>query len=304
MKKLSFYKVIMFCFIACFITSCGNKKYSFTVDAPPEYSSQSIFKKIKIKPFKSNRRQDGHTIMTLLKSGIAKEGYVNVVQSHEECLLNGELNIGKIHTNSSTENHKCTKYSNGHSYQTTCYSYLYNKKLFVKVDYTLQNSKNGNVIYGDSVNYNFDQTWSSSKSRSEARAQALTDDQIINTAISQISRRIVSAVTPHRETISRELEEGHNDNVKLGITYLTHGRIDQAIAIWDQCIKNSVKTTDKAAAYYNIGVIKESQGAYKDAFELYSKANLLLPAKELYIESMSRAEALNKNDQRLKKWKK
>lgn len=304
MGKLFCLKLVISCFFICLITACGPKKYSFTVDAPPKYSSDSVYKKMKIEPFKSNRGQYGNTIMTLLKSGVAAEGYVQVVDKKEECRLKGVLDIGKMHNNSRSERHKCTKYSNGKSYESTCTRYYHNKKVYIKVDYSLISSKNGNVVYGDSVTYDFDDTWSSGDSRAEAQAKALTDDQIINGGITSISRKIVSAVTPHKEVVSRELQEASNANVKLGITYLSHGRLDQAIAIWDQCIDNGNDVEVKAAAYYNIGVIKESQGLYKDAFGLYSKANALLPAEELYIESMTRAESLNKSGKKLRKWKK
>ena len=75
------------------------------------------------------------------------------------------------------------------------------------------------------------------------------------------------------------------------------------MSIWDQCIANAQSKEDKAAAYYNIGVIKESTGDYRDAFAIYSKANALLPKKELYIKAMTRVESLNKRVSKVRQWK-
>lgn len=283
-------------------TGCSKKQYSFTIDAPPKYSSEYVFKRMQIRPFQSNRRQYGNTIVTLIKSGVAREGYIKVVQNKADSVLTGVIKIGNIYKDSRSKSYKCTRYNGKKKYETTCYTYYYDKKVLIKADYTLHSSVGDNVVLCDSVAYDFNQTWSSSESRSEARARAWTDDQIIESAMSTIASQIIHAITPHKETVSRELQEGSDDSVELGIKYLRNGRIDQAILIWDQCINGSTSIEDKAAAYYNIGIVKESQGFYRDAFELYSKANALLPEEELYMQSMTRAETLKQRDGELKNW--
>ncbi len=276
--------------------------HSFTTIEPPE--SNYIVKRIKIQPFKSNQKNEVIRVMTLIRSGIAKEGYIDVVGHGEECVISGYLNIGKIYKNSRSESYKCTKYnSDGDSYKSTCYTYYYTKKVTMGIDYTLYSNQDGKIVFGDSINYDFDKTWSSGDSRSEAKASALTDDQIINTGIQEVTMQIVKAVTPHKAVVSIELQEG-DKNVKLGIKYLENGRKEQAISIWDQCIKITKSPKNKAAAYYNIGVIKESLGLYQDAFDLYSKANKLLPEKDIYIESMTRVERLYGKMENIESWNK
>jgi tetratricopeptide (TPR) repeat protein len=157
-------------------------------------------------------------------------------------------------------------------------------------------------LTGDTVSVDFDKTWSSSESRSKARSKAYSDGQIINNALEAIAQKVSWAVSPHKETISRELQEGSDDNIKLGIKYLENGRTDQAISIWDQALHNTQDPKCKAAAYYNIAVIKESQGHYKDAFQLYSEANQILPHEELYIQSMTRVEQAQQQSDAMQKW--
>ena len=285
MMKLGRFRVIIGVLVIFLFIGCSAKKYSFTIEAPPKYSTGYVFDTMGVQTFESNRKQFGNTIVTLLKSGVAKEGYVRIVSKGAECILTGTLYIGDIHKDSRTKKFECTKYSNNKSYKTTCHTYYYTKKVMIKADYTLYSNKDKNVVFGDSVSYDFDKTWSSSENSSAARTSALTDDQIINKAMQDIALQIVQAITPHKETVSRELQKGGDDNIELGITYLINGRVDQAISIWDQCISVLTSPKNKAAAYYNIGVVKESQGLYRDAFELYSKANVLLPAEELYIQS-------------------
>ncbi|WP_321419110.1 tetratricopeptide repeat protein [uncultured Desulfobacter sp.] len=188
-------------------------------------------------------------------------------------------------------------------YKTTCHKYYYTKKLAIKADYTLKD-RNNNVVLADSITETYNKTWTSRESQSEAKSNALTDEEIINQVMQTISRKIIYAITPHEEVVKRVLQEGTDPNIKLGITYLTTGRTDQALNIWDQCVQGAMSSNDKAITYYNIGVVMESQGLYRDAFELYSEANALLPTEKLYMESMTRVEMLNKKSGSLRKWKK
>ncbi len=297
--------LVWFCLcLSILATGCGPKKYSFTIDAPPAYANEYSFKQMKIEPFQSNRRPYGRAMQTLLASRIAREGYVTIVKNGQDCVLAGHVTIGKVHENYRSESYECTKYRDGKSYKSTCYTYYCTKKMMANADYTLLAERDGGIVFGDSVAYDFEKTWSSRKSRADVRADALTADQIIDTAMQTMATAIVGTVTPHKETVKRELQEGSDDNIALGITYLENGRVDQAIAIWDQCIDRASSVEDKAAALYNIGVITESRGAYRDAFELYSRANSLMPAEVLYIQSMTRAEELNRKMEKLRNWSK
>ena len=296
-------QMILFISLAFLFSACGAKKYSFEIDAPPKYSSKHVFKNMSVKNFNTNQHQYEQNIISMLKSGIAKEGYITMVQNGGDATLTGILHIGRVSKDMDERSYECKKKIDGKKVKTTCYSYTYRKKHLLKVDYSLRSNKDNSTVYGDSISEEFSDSWYSGSSPSDARGSATSDDKIINDSLKKIAEKIIKAVTPHKETVSRELEEGDSDSVKLGITYIKNGRVEQALAIWDQCIANAESKEDVASSYYNIGVLKESKGEYRDAFAIYSKANALFPQKELYIKAMTRVENLNKRVSKVRSWK-
>ena len=296
-------KIIIFTFLAFILTACSPKEYSFQIDAPPKYSSKHVFKSMSVQNFNTNQHQYEQNIITMLKGGIANEGYISIVQNGGDSTLSGILHIGTVSKNMDKNSYECKKKVNGKKVKTTCYSYTYSKKHLLKVDYSLRSNRDNSTVFGDTITEEFSDSWYSSSSEAGAKASAISDDKIINDSLKKIADKIVKAVSPHKETVTRELEEGKSDSVKLGVTYIQNGRVEQALAIWDQCIANAESKEDVASSYYNIGVIKESKGEYRDAFAIYSKANALLPTKELYIKAMTRVEKLNKRVTKVRNWK-
>jgi len=281
-------------------TACSPKKYSFKIDAPPKYSSKYRFKTMSIDDFNTDKSNATQNFKYMLKSGISKEGYISI-QKNSNTLLTGNIQIGDVQKESSSSDYSCKKKIDGKKVKSTCYNYTFKKNNTIKIDFTL--SKNGSTIYGDSMSESFEDSWHSSKSASKAKAKAPSDKNIINDLLKKLATRIVNAVSPHKETVSRELQEGESDAIALGITYVENGRLEQALAIWDQALSQATSNKDKSAAYYNIAVIKESQGAYRDAFDLYSKANVIMPKEKLYIKAMTRVENLSKKTETTRKWK-
>jgi len=303
MLKQKTIKIILFTSFAFILTACSPKEYSFQIDAPPKYSSQHIFKSMSVTNFNTNQSQYEQNIITMLKGGIAKEGYISIVQHGGDSTLTGILHIGKVTGSMDESSYECKKKVDGKKVKTTCYSYTYKKKHLLKVDYSLRSNRDNSTVFGDSISEEFSKSWYSSTSASGAKGSAFSDAKIINDSLKKIAEKIIKAVTPHKETVTRELEEGDSDSVKLGVTYIENGRVEQALAIWDQCIANAESKEDIASSYYNIGVIKESKGDYRDAFAIYSKANALFPTKELYIQAMTRVEKLNKRVTKVRSWK-
>jgi tetratricopeptide (TPR) repeat protein len=290
-------KIIISIFMVITLTACSHK-YSFEIDAPPKYSSQYVFKSMQIKGFESSQSAYQQSFINMLKTGIANEGYIKIIDQSGESLLSGVLHIGKVLKGTETSSYECER----NKVKTTCYNHTHRKKHLLKVDYSIS-TKDNSIIFGESLSEEFDDSWYSSESQSAARGRAKTDEEIISKSLKTIAQKIVKAVSPHKETVSRELQDGDSDSVELGITYVENGRVEQALSIWDQCISKSDSTEEKAAAYYNIGVIKESQGNYRDAFDIYSKANTLLPKEELYIKAMTRSEKLNTKVKAVREWK-
>jgi len=296
-------KITILLFSILFISGCSPKKYSFVIDAPPKYSSEHIFKTIKIKEFKIDKSRYKNSMINMIKNGIAKEGYIKVVSTSGEAFLTGTVNIGEVSKENENNSYSCEKKIDGKKVKTTCASYTFKKRHLLKIDYSLYNARDNSVVFGDSISESFSDSWYSSDSASSARMKATSDNEIITKALEKAVKKIVYAISPHKETVSRELQEGDDDSVKLGVTYVENGRVDQALAIWGQCVAQLKSKEDRSASYYNIGVIKESQGEYRDAFNVYSKANLLMPKEELYIKAMTRAETLNKKEKKVRQWK-
>lgn len=266
---------------------------TFTVNAPAKYPASEIIRSVQVKPFTIlSGRGEHHAVQLkkMIETSVANEGYVKVVNYDFDAVVSGNMNFGDIQKKSYSKSRK-TK-------EGTKYTHYYGKKVTITGNYSLTDRNENRTIIGDSFNFNFEKEWSSYENSDEAEAKALTDEQIIQSALEGIAKEITAAVSPHKETVSRELEKGSDDNIKRGNTYLVNGRTDQAIAIWNQVAEQTEEVKDKAAAYYNIGVVKETEGKYKDAFELFSKANALCPDRELYIKALTRVEEIQQLNDR------
>ena len=298
------------CFAIFFIITlmmafgCVPKKHSFTVEAPPKYSSEHKIETITVKPFKSNKAGYGQEIASKIKNGIAQQGYMKVVPAGGKGIITGRLDVGDFIGRTHTKEWEC-EYKGK---KEICREYFYIVKCLIKADYSLYSEKEKSAIYGDTFTLDFNETFPSAyvgaKTEAEAIRKAPSKDSLIAHSIQAIANKIVQDVTPHKEKIARELVDAGDDSIKLGITYLENGRADQAVGIWEQVSNQTASGEIKAAALYNIGVVKESQGMHQDAFKHYSEANQLNMAKELYIQAMTRAEQNMKRESNFKKWKK
>lgn len=274
---------IVFCML---ITSCAPTTHTFTTVAPAKHSM--AFETITINPFQVGSHRGstyGEQLKQMLENTIANEGYLRVVTS-SPITLNGNLNISDIRTDSYTSTAKRT-YGSGKTETVTYHHYI--KKLTITGNYSLFDQSTNRTITGDTICANLERKKSAEKS-SQARAALPTDEEMVSVALTQITNDIVAAVSPHQQTVSRELKTGKDSNIALGITYLRNGRTDQAVAIWTQVIQQSMNAKDRAAACYNIGVVEESQGNYQNAFEYFSTANSLDITEELYMKAMTRVE--------------
>ena len=264
--------------------ACAAPEHKFTVIAPAKYN-ESI-KIMEIDDFSTSSRHGRNfssSLTNLVKGKIANEGYITVVKSGGQATLSGDINLGKIKTHTYTKKYKGEK--------KTYYTYYYNKKATVTGSYSLLGANNRKTITGDTFEFTFDKTWSSSDGRSQAQAKSDENEKIYNVLLELVAQQIVCDISPHKTIVSRKMQTCGDQDLKLGITYLTNGRSNQAIAIWDQVIKAGKNPEVTAAAYYNIGVVKESQGDLESAFHVFSKANELDIREELYIKAMTRAES-------------
>ncbi len=270
------------------------QKATFTVDAPAAYPATWDIQSIQVQAFdvnSSHHRDEAKQLQHMIKNGIAQEGYIRALETGGDALVKGDLTIGKLQADS---------YRN--SYETDDgieYVYYYTKKLPVTGNFSLIDQKSNRVIVGDSFSYSFDNKWRSSNSPSDAKAQAVSNEQILHGILEKVSREIVWAVSPHKETVTRTLEKGSDKSIRLGNKYLENNSPDQAILIWREVLEKSDDPEDIAAAHYNIGVVMEARGEFDKAKSMFEEANLLLPERELYIEARERVRKAEARQRRL-----
>ncbi len=291
--------LLAFCFS---FTGCA-KTYSFTSHAMPNCSPKYHYNSIRIIPFESNYRHYGRELAALVAGGITKENFIAVTHHAAECELSAELRIGGMNSEMSSFPYECEKENDGKKYKTTCYRYEFSKRINIEISYVLKRREGGEILCADSFSLDYDKTWTSYESSSDARASALTDGGIIDAQLKKLAEKMIHAVSPHRVEIERELEKGHDDeNIDQGIKYLLNGRAELAMQQWDLCIEQAVSKQDIAAAWYNIGVVKESLFRFKDAFYAYSKALDLFPENSKYLKSLKKVEDLSIRQSDVGKW--
>jgi len=118
--------------------------------------------------------------------------------------------------------------------------------------------------------------------------------------IEELSRKITRAISPTKSLSSISLQTGNHPGFEYGQKYLKGGLLPQAINAWKQAAQESTKKSDKAAAYYNIGVAYESQQAYKQAYEMFKKADEYTPANSTIIKGLVRLRKAKKQQNMIK----
>lgn len=246
---------------------------------------------LEVQPFSANQRNYGAKLTALVKTGIANEKYLKVVEHGGQTILSGTLTIGRVNTNSHCKPYEIEDKDGKKVTKYTCY---YRKQFTSQATYSL--SKGGKVIAGNNFTDNYDSEWHG-ETAAEARTKAISDENILTNSLNTLARQIVSAVSPHQETWSFPLATGvawqfwkRHPSLKLGIQYYKSRRYDQAEKYWNQAIKQAVEPQDKAAAHYNIGVLRVHEGKYANAFRLFKKADELDPGNYLYMRALTKAE--------------
>jgi tetratricopeptide (TPR) repeat protein len=242
---------------------------------------------IEVRPFSSNQRNDGTKLAALVKNGIAKQGYIKVVnKGPQTAILTGKLTLGDIKKSKPYRRTQETKDERGR--KLIKHSYHYRKQLNGSVTYTL---KKGRVeIATNNFTEGYGRTWTG-QTKAEAKARAAPDEQIITSVLNALARNIVYAISPHQEMKSFSLSSGGNHpGINLGIQYYKKRRYDQAEKYWHQVIGQTNDSKDKASAHYNIGILKVRDGNYAQAFERFRQADILAPGNDLYISALTQVE--------------
>lgn len=270
--------VIGIILISIFISSCSGPSTTVSVDVPAQNLSR-IISPIQVSNFSSNQSKYGRRISEQVKSDLLQAGYVKISKNHGQGVLKGNIDIDR-----STEHTRSYTAKSKKRGQYTMYSVQ--KTTVGRVSYTLLD-RAGNTI--SSGVYNSVQSSSSSdESSSDARSKNPSDEEHRTQIIEALATKITIAISPTKRTSKISLQTGNHPGFEYGHKYLKGGLLPQAINAWKQAAQESTKKSDKAAAYYNIGVAYESQQAYKQAYEMFKKADELKPADSTIIKGLVR----------------
>jgi len=296
MNRIKLLRVLCCTGILITLIGCAAPTVQFEVTAPGAYSGK-VPASMELGQFTSNRGSYGSVFSREVAVRVTREGFIKILNTGAEAILSGNIAIGDFVDNSWSSSFACDEYQgkNKPPIHKTCTIYSYSKKTDISVQFTMSDKK-GVILVSNSAISRYNQTFSGNNA-GEARSSAPTNDQIINNSMANLAESVLQVISPHKMTVTRELRKG-DDNLELGIKYAQNGRLDQAMGIWDQST-NSSNPKVRAAAYYNMGVIKGANGQYVDAFELFSKADKTLPGDDLYIKSMTEAESFAELRQKL-----
>ncbi|MDO8893436.1 DUF6340 family protein [Nitrosomonas sp.] len=296
----------LFCLgILSLFYGCAPQTIKFPVTAPAAYQGKAPAS-LKVQDFNSNKRNLGSLFSNEIAAAVTQEGIIEIVDkdTNAEAILKGRLIVGDLNVNSWSESFECIEYQAGKKkpVEKTCTNYLHSKKLDIKAQFDVIDRKNKMVLVSGTELSRFDEKFSGDSAES-ALTSAKTDDQIFNDTVIELAKLVLQKISPHKITVERELQGG-NEDLELGIKYAVNGKSDRAMEFWEKH-KESNDLKIKAAASYNLGVIKESKSEGKDeklmdqAYEHYEIADRVVPGKDLYIKSLSRIDELRKQKQKL-----
>lgn len=234
---------------------------------------------ITVQSFRSNVPGFGASVAQTISNGIAKAGYIKVVDTSAAAVLSGSLSVAEIRKAPDV-----TQFAvKGKTYT----SYSLRKQASASLTYSLKQGKR--TMAGNTFTRQFDAT-GRGDNPAAAEADVPSDSEIAGRLGFALGEDVVAAVTPHKELRELPLRSGKHEGLKLGMTYMEGKRLDQALGIWKQVIEQAVEPNDKAAAYYNIGTVREAQHRYRSAFQMFSSADQLRPGDKGYIAALTRAE--------------
>lgn len=116
-----------------------------------------------------------------------------------------------------------------------------------------------------------------------------TPDGTVDELAARLATKLVAKISRMKLARMIKLDKGGNRMVKQGVELAKAGAWEEAVEIWQQVIHDE---PDNAAAYYNLGVARESVGDMKSlrmAGELYKKATSH-GDKKLYRKAMARIQ--------------
>ncbi len=192
----------------------------------------------------------------------------------------GRVNSSNTHyyeTRAECADKKCKKY---YYYDVRCTK----RRTSLSADVKIVDATRGDIIYAESLSKQ------ATHSHCSDDANALpSSDSVANGLALRIANDFTYKLTPHYKYFSVYLLEDpdldYDDMqerlLKSSLEYIKHNRFDKA----EQLLVRLIDSTrqESYVAFYNLGVVKESQGDYEKALSYYKKADDLAiePVEEI-----------------------
>lgn len=154
------------------------------------------------------------------------------------------------------------------------------------VNLKLTDVQYGDIIYADSVSKNDSYTSCEDSARSLPSKAAVMDylsNYIVDDFISKISPTKKNLYVELLDDPEIDYEDSQDDLLEYSLEYIKNGRLDKAEELLSKLLTS---TNDKCyVAAYDLGVVKEAQGEYKYAKQLYDLADSLVLEPNKTIDS-------------------
>ena len=321
MKQIFLFLTLVMSFL--FLSGC-SQKVSIKALQPAEVDRISLTKKIAISNFNNDRvglsrkieailakhRLDNETYFTIVSrndfnkiikeqkiqnSGLIDQSTVVEVGSliGAQAIVSGNVGrVGAKDTRYYAERYRCVdkKCKERVVYRVRCTK----RVVSLSAEIRIVNISLGDVIYADTINKS--STHRSCKDSSRGLPSVETISQSL---ASSIANEFTYKLLPHYKTFEVVLLEDpdldysdeQEELLKFSLKYIEQGRYDKAQALLFRLI--DATSQQSYVAFYNLGVVKEAEGNYKEAQEYYEAAdNLMLKPVEEISDAYLRIKSL------------
>ena len=299
--------------IALFISGCAQK---VTIKAlePAEVDRAAQTKKVSVAPFKNDRiglstkieanlakhRLDNKKYFTIVSRSdfdriireqkIQNSGLIDESTAVEvgnligaEAIISG--NVGRVTSNDTRFYEERVRCGDKKCKTLVRYNVGCTKRVIgLSAEIRMVDVVHGDIIYADTMNKSRSYKHCSDDSRALPSREMAAQDIARN-----IANNFTFKLTPHYRSFSVTLLEDpdldysdkQEELLEVSLEYIKQGRYDKA----ERFLFELIDSTEQQSyvAFYNLGVIKEAEGNYKDAKEYYAAADDLMiePVEEI-----------------------
>ncbi len=219
-----------------------------------------------------------------------------------QAMVNGEISSANAESGSyQLDQKECLSYykdggcARWHFYKVTCST----TQAAVSASINIVDVENGSIIYADTIskNYNGDSCKSGRTVLSKQQALDRLANSIANEFVYKLSPHYIYFNVSLLDSIEIETTDANNAALENALLYIKNGRMDKA----DKILSKLMDDTDGKSYViaYDYGVVKEAQGQFDKAKELYTIADDLTtePVAEINLAVTRITKLINKRDQ-------